>query len=100
MAALRAIGIEVKILSAPVGVAKPISFPDPCEHPSYDPEYVNSFHRILLQADTTLKEFRGRFIGKASPVHFFWGSFDLAATRSEEHTPELQSLRHLVCRLL
>jgi hypothetical protein len=89
MAALRAIGIEVKIWPAPVEIANPIPFPDDREHASYDPEYVNRFHRILLQADTTLKEFRGRFIGKASPVHFFWGSFDLAATRfSGRRAPE------------
>ena len=89
MAALRAIGIDVKIWPAPVEIANPIPFPDDREHASYDPEYVNRFHRILLQADTTLKEFRGRFIGKASPVHFFWGSFDLAATRfSGRRAPE------------
>jgi hypothetical protein len=89
MAALRAIGIDVKIWPVPVEIANPIPFPDDREHASYDPEYVNRFHRILLQADTILKEFRGRFIGKASPVHFFWGSFDLAATRfSGRRAPE------------
>ena len=89
MAALHAIGIEVKIWPTPVEIPNPIPFPDDREHASYDPEYVNSFHRILLQADTILKEFRGRFIGKASPVHFFWGSFDLAATRfSGRRAPE------------
>jgi len=81
MAALHAMGIDVKIWPMPVEIANPIPFPDDREHASYDPEYVNRFHRILLQADTVLKEFRGRFIAKASPVHFFWGSFDLAATR-------------------
>jgi hypothetical protein len=89
MAALRALGIEVKIWPVPVEIANPIPFPDDREHASYDPEYVSRFHRILLQADTILKEFRGRFIGKASPVHFFWGSFDLAATRfSGRRAPE------------
>jgi hypothetical protein len=89
MAAMRAIGIEVKIWPMPVEIPNPIPFPDDREHASYDPEYVNRFHRILLQADTILKEFRGRFIGKASPVHFFWGSFDLAATRfSGRRAPE------------
>jgi hypothetical protein len=89
MAALRAIGIDVKIWPVPVEIANPIPFPDDREHASYDPEYVNRFRRILLQADTILKEFRGRFIGKASPVHFFWGSFDLAATRfSGRRAPE------------
>ncbi len=89
MAALHAMGIEVKIWPVPVEIANPIPFPDDREHASYDAEYVARFHRILLQADAVLKEFRGRFIGKASPVHFFWGSFDLAATRfSGRRAPE------------
>ncbi len=89
MAALEASGIETKIWTMPVEIANPIPFPDDQLHASYDPEYVNRFHRILLHADTILKEFRGRFIGKASPVHFFWGSFDLAATRfSGRRAPE------------
>ncbi|MGH9665463.1 MAG: DUF5996 family protein [Bryobacteraceae bacterium] len=81
MAALHAIGVDVKIWPKPVEVPNPIPFPEDGQHASYDPEYVGRFHRILLQADCVLKEFRGRFVGKASPVHFFWGSFDLAATR-------------------
>jgi hypothetical protein len=89
MAALRALGIDVKIWPMPVEISNPIPFPDDGEHASYDPEYVHRFHRILLHADAALKEFRGRFIGKASPVHFFWGSFDLAATRfSGRRAPE------------
>jgi hypothetical protein len=89
MAALAALGIDVKIRPVPVEIANPIPFPDDREHASYDPEYVNRFHRILLQADAALKQFRSRFIGKASPVHFFWGSFDLAATRfSGRRAPE------------
>ena len=59
------------------------------EHASYDADYVNRFWRILMQADRVLKEFRSRFIGKCSPVHFFWGSFDLAVTRfSGRRAPE------------
>lgn len=50
-------------------------------HASYDPEYANRFWRVLLQTDRVFKEFRSHFIGKCSPVHFFWGSFDLAVTR-------------------
>jgi hypothetical protein len=89
MAALRAAGIEVKIWPVPVEIPNPIPFPDDREHASYEPDYVNRFHRILMQADTILREFRARFIGKASPVHFFWGSFDLAATRfSGRRAPE------------
>jgi hypothetical protein len=51
------------------------------QHAAYDPEYARRFWRILVQADRVLKEFRGRYLGKASPVHFFWGSCDLAVTR-------------------
>ena len=50
-------------------------------HASYDKTFVERFHRVLIQADRLCKIFRSRFIGKASPVHFFWGSFDLAVTR-------------------
>lgn len=81
MAVLPAIGIDVKIWPKPVEIPDPIPFPEDTQHASYDPEYVQRFHRILLWADSVFKEFRGRFIGKASPVHFFWGSFDLAVTR-------------------
>jgi hypothetical protein len=89
MTALGAIGIEVSIWPMPVETANPIPFAEDHEHASYDTEYVQRFHQILLQADAILKEFRGRFIGKASPVHFFWGSFDLAATRfSGRRAPE------------
>lgn len=89
MAALRAIGIEVKIWPTPVEIPDPIPFVDDEQHASYDSEYVNRFHRILLQSDSIFKEFRGRFTGKASPVHFFWGSFDLAVTRfSGRRAPE------------
>jgi hypothetical protein len=89
MAALHAMGIDVKIWPKPVEIANPIPFPDDDQHASYDPEYVNRFHQILLQVDAAFKEFRGKFIGKASPVHFFWGSFDLAVTRfSGRRAPE------------
>jgi len=81
MATLKTMGIEVKIWPVPVEIADPIPFASDRQHASYDPEYVDRFHRILVHADTILKEFRAGFIGKASPVHFFWGSFDLAATR-------------------
>jgi hypothetical protein len=81
MAVLAAMDIDVKIWPHPVEIPNPIPFPDDEQHASYQPEYVNRFHRILLQADTIFKEFRGWFIGKACPVHFFWGCFDLAVTR-------------------
>ena len=81
MQRLRDLGIEVKIWTTPVEVANPIPFEKDEEHSSYDPEYANRFWRILVQADKVFKDFRSRFIGKVSPVHFFWGSFDHAVTR-------------------
>jgi len=82
MAALRGLGFEVAFRRrAPVEVERAIPFADDREHKSYDADATNRCWRILVQADRVLKRFRGRFLGKASPVHFFWGSFDLAATR-------------------
>jgi hypothetical protein len=81
MAALRSMDIAVKIWTMPVEIPHPIPFDNDRTHASYDPDYANRFWRALVSADAILKEFRGRFIGKASPVHFFWGSFDLAVTR-------------------
>ena len=89
MATLHALGIAVKIWTMPVEVPNPIRFEQDRVHASYDPEYANRFWRVLVSADTVFKEFRGRFIGKSSPVHFFWGSFDLAVTRfSGRRAPE------------
>jgi len=81
MAALHAMGIEVKIWSMPVEIPNPIAFDKDTLHAAYDPEYAARFWQVLVRIDTVFKEFRGHFIGKASPVHFFWGSFDLAVTR-------------------
>ena len=81
MATLRALKIEVEIRATPDEVQNPIPFAEDREHASYDPEYANRFWRILVQANRVFEEFRARFIGKCSPVHFFWGSFDLAVTR-------------------
>src|SRR5437763_4305888 len=81
MALLQAIGIEVKIRPLPFELTAPIAFEQDTTHASYDPLAVGKFHRILLHADAALKQFRGGFLGKCSPVHFFWGSFDLAVTR-------------------
>jgi len=86
---LAALGVEARIWPMPVEIANPIRFDRDTQHAFYDPEYARRFWRILISADTILKEFRARFIGKASPVHFFWGSFDLAATRfSGRRAPE------------
>jgi hypothetical protein len=81
MAALRSLGIEAKIRPVPNEVEPAIPFALDREHASYDAGAANRCWRLLVQADRVLKRFRGRFGGKASPVHFFWGSFDLAATR-------------------
>jgi hypothetical protein len=81
MAALRELGIEVKIWTMPVEVPDPIAFEKDSRHAAYDPEYARRFWQILVSCDSVFKEFRARFMGKDSPVHFFWGSFDLCVTR-------------------
>jgi hypothetical protein len=81
MARLRSLGLEVRIWSKPVEIANPIRFEQDHEHHAYDRDYAHRHFRILVQADRILTAFRSRFIGKVSPVHFFWGSFDLACTR-------------------
>jgi hypothetical protein len=78
---LRSFGIELKINAKPVEVADPIPFAEDYGHASYDKLAVHRFWRILQTADTLFKRFRAEFLGKSSPVHFFWGSFDLAVTR-------------------
>lgn len=78
---LRAADIQVKIWTMPVEVPDPIPFDEDRVHRAYDPEYAQRFWRILLTVNDVFGEFRSRFIGKCSPVHFFWGSFDLAVTR-------------------
>jgi hypothetical protein len=89
MSALRSLGIEVKIWSMPVEVPNPVRFEADTQHASYDPEYVSRFWRILILCENIFQEFRARFIGKDSPVHFFWGSFDLCVTRfSGRRAPE------------
>jgi hypothetical protein len=79
--ALKELGIEVPISRMPNEVADPIRFDLDETHRSYDAEYANRYWRILVQADRVFRLFRSRFIGKASPVHFFWGAPDLAVTR-------------------
>jgi hypothetical protein len=89
MRALRVLGIEVKIWPVPVEVQDPIPFEQDDKNASYDAEYANRFWRILVQIDRVFTEFRSRFIGKSSPAHFFWGSFDHAVTRfSGRRAPE------------
>jgi hypothetical protein len=89
MEMLRGEGIEVSIWKMPVEVPDPIPFDKDREHASYDAERVKTFWRILLTVDAVLQQFRARYVGKVSPVHFFWGSFDLAVTRfSGRRAPE------------
>ena len=89
MSALRSLGIAVKIWTMPVEVPNPVRFETDTQHASYDPEYARRFWQILILCDSVFQEFRSRFIGKDSPVHFFWGSFDLCVTRfSGRRAPE------------
>ena len=81
MGALESLGIHAKVWTMPVEVPRPVRFTLDEGHKSYDPEYAHRFWQILVSADAVFREFRSRFIGKCSPVHFFWGSFDLAVTR-------------------
>jgi Family of unknown function (DUF5996) len=81
MAALRALGLEIKIWTMPVEVVDPIPFEKDVLHHGYVPEQAQRFWRALKQADRVLQQFRCGYLGKSSPVHFFWGSFDLAVTR-------------------
>jgi hypothetical protein len=89
MATLRSLGIEVKIWKMPVEIPDPIPFDRDTQHASYDRAAVQKLWRILVSADEVFQAFRARFVGKSSPVHFFWGSFDLAVTRfSGRRAPE------------
>jgi hypothetical protein len=81
MAVLRSLGIEVKIRAIPDEFDDNTPFDKDQHHASYDAAHVENFRRILVNVDRIFKEFRSRFLGKCSPVHFFWGSFDLAVTR-------------------
>jgi hypothetical protein len=81
MDCLRELGVEVKIWPMPVEVANPIRFDLDTEHKSYDPEYAHRFWQVLVNAEKIFRAWGTGFLGKVSPVHFFWGSFDLAVTR-------------------
>lgn len=81
MAALRDLGIAVSISELPSEIADPIPFPEDRTHATYDADQAHRFWRVLARIDTVMKRHRARFLGRTSPVHFFWGSFDLANTR-------------------
>ncbi len=86
MNGLRSLDFQVSIYTVPSEMADGIPFEKDTQERHYDPEAVTQFWRALLQMDRVFKEFRARFIGKVSPVHFFWGSFDLAVTRFSGRT--------------
>jgi hypothetical protein len=81
MAALRELSIEVSIDERPCEIADAVRFSEDTIHASYDGEFARRFWRVLAETDRVMKRFRTAFLGKCSPVHFFWGSFDLAVTR-------------------
>ena len=81
MSNLSELGIRAKFRPVPDEVSDPIPFAEDVVHSAYEPEWANRFLQVLLQADLVLKEHRSRFRGRASPVHFFWGTFDLANSR-------------------
>ncbi len=81
MERMQALALPVHIWTTPVEIPNPIPFESDSQHAAYVPDHAHRFWRILVQADRVFTAFRARFIGKVSPVHFFWGSFDLAVTR-------------------
>jgi hypothetical protein len=96
MAALRSLGIGIQINRTPAEFDDATPYDEDQHHASYDERYVERFRQILIQSDRILKKFRARFIGKCSPVHFFWGSFDLAVTRfSGRLAPEQPNADHM-----
>jgi Family of unknown function (DUF5996) len=103
MATLLSLGIDVKIWTTPVEVMERIPFEEDHQHTSYDAEYAQRCWRIMAQTDRILKRFRSGFIGKCSPVHFFWGAFDMAVTRfsgrrAPEHPGGVPALADFVVR--
>jgi len=101
MRALAEMDLHVQISATPNEVEHATPFAEDREHASYDPEYANRFWRVLLQTDRVFKIFRSEFLGKCSPVHFFWGSFDLALTRFSGRTapPHPGGIPHLADRV-
>ena len=86
MARLAGLGLGVRIWTMPVEIAGAIPFDQDRTHATYNPDHAHRFWRILVQSERIFSRFRARFLGKASPVHFFWGSFDLAVTRFSGRT--------------
>ena len=96
MRSLTALGLEVRINELPNEIPDAIRFSEDHVHASYDREYAKRHWRVLLQVNRVLHAFRTSFIGKCSPVHFFWGSFDLAVTRfsGAPSAPDARWRRH------
>src|SRR5262249_33566623 len=86
MRRLATLGINVHIWSKPNEIENAVPFDQDTVHAQYDPVYAQRFWRALVSADRVMNTFRARFVGKCSPVHFFWGSFDLAVTRFSGRT--------------
>jgi hypothetical protein len=78
---LGALGVECAIWPVPVELKQPVPFAEDTQHATYDPDAAHRFWRVLTRVDQVFQQFSARFVGKVSPVHFFWGSFDLAVTR-------------------
>ena len=96
MAGLRSLGLEIRIGKTPAEFDDVTPFDQDQHHASYQEDYVERFRRILIQVDRIFKKFRAPFLGKCSPVHFFWGSFDLAVTRfSGRRAPEQPNADHM-----
>jgi len=86
MERLHRLGIDAQIWTMPSEIENAVPFEQDHTHAQYDAEYVSRFRLVLVQAARLMNDFRARFLGKASPVHFFWGSFDLAVTRFSGRT--------------
>ncbi len=93
---LQSLGVKVEIWPVPVELKTPIPFAEDMAHCTYDPDAAHRFWRVLTRADQVFQKFSAGFIGKISPVHFFWGSFDLAVTRFSgriaPYRPELDAI--------
>jgi len=102
MARLMSMGLPVKIWTMPVEIEGAIPFERDNAHASYDRAATNRFWRILIECERVLTRFRARFLGKVSPVHFFWGSFDLAVTRfsGRRAPPHTGTAPHLANRVM
>jgi hypothetical protein len=99
LSALADLGIAVRLWPVPVEVEHTIPFLDDHVHAAYDAAHAHRFFRMLMHADRITKRFQGRFLGKSSPVHFFWGAFDLALTRfNGRRSPESKEAEWWVLR--